>query len=307
MLVGVWYQNRGSFPTWKRRGIGTLIGYENEGIVGTAQLDGWCADARAAGLSYVLQGVPITQSHWNDGSCSGLLLLPDEPNGVGNAPASQMATNAAAVKAVAPNKPLWISLDGGRAMQQSDAELAAYCAVADVLMFDAYPLNYSGNPAGIPVIGQIADRIKKIAPTKMVVAVLEASNQDIGKQPWTLQNDATGTPLSPKLRAPTPAEFIQEVETAVAHNVGGVVYFPDKIGLGWEGFDGVVEAGLEGAMISEDAKLNAPPPVVTHTDTPTPTPAPVTPTPQPAPSGYTQAYVHLRSYDFGKTWRVVVP
>ena len=56
-------------------------------------------------------------------------------------------------------------------------------------------------------------------------------------QDWTKQNDSTGTPLSPKMRGPTPAEMQREVEVVLQHGANGIVYFPDKIGKSWESFD----------------------------------------------------------------------
>jgi hypothetical protein len=76
----------------------------------------------------------------------------------------------------------------------------------------------------------------------------------LNKQDWTKQNDASGTPLGPKMRAPTAAEMQQEINLAVQHGAEGIVYFPDQIGRGWEGFDGTTP-DLEAMMKQMNAQL----------------------------------------------------
>ena len=119
------------------------------------------------------------------------------------------------------------------------ADYQQYILGADVLGFDFYPFNGGWGTNGIATIADRLDKLKAWTNgQKKIYVFIECSDQNLRVQEWTKQNDATGTPLSPKMRGPTPAEMQKQVEIAIQHGAAGIIYFPDKIGKGWEAFDG---------------------------------------------------------------------
>jgi hypothetical protein len=231
----VWYQPPSSFQKWHDRGIKTLLGYENEGVIGTAQVDKYCASAKAAGFAYVLTAAAST--HWQDVECVGV-LMGDEPNaGGGKKTPVQFDAEAAGIR-TKTSKPIYVSLNAGAIVSQSDAEVSGYCRPADVICFFSYPINYGAGMGGCTEIVSSIAKIRRLAPGKQIVLITECSDQKISLQDWTAGNDATGTPLRPKMRGPTGAEMAAETQIALAMGASGIGYFPDVIGQRWEGFDG---------------------------------------------------------------------
>jgi hypothetical protein len=56
------------------------------------------------------------------------------------------------------------------------------------------------------------------------------------------------------MRCPTPDEFENEVNTAIAAGAKGVIYFPQKIGKNWEAFD-VTPDDVAARMTAVNVKL----------------------------------------------------
>lgn len=252
--IGAWYQPVSSFTKWKARGINTLIGYESQGnTVTKAQ---YLAAVKAAGLNVWLQWSAATPDDLTNPIVTGIINTPDEPDGVGAKTPAQMQAQYVTIRAALVkanrNLPVWIDFDGNKIPYNPASTYTAYAQGYDVAGEDVYPFNY----AVVGGISAITDRVHRLqqAGGKPVVAVLECSNQDINKQPWTAQNDSTGTPLGPKMRGLTAAEFTQEFNTAVAAGAVAIVYFPDQIGAGWEGYDGT-PADVAAAMTTANATL----------------------------------------------------
>lgn len=293
----VWSQPVYSFDKWKARGIENLFRWEDEG--GATSLDAFCAALKAKGLKVVLQDTGA--KHWNDEVCIGVFLGNDEFNVPGpkyQSPATIAALKVEIRKTTA--KDCYFSLNGGAVLSEDETELTAYCKSAEVLTFFHYPYNFGAGPGGVIQIGTIIDKLRRCAPGKPIVYIGECSNQGIGQQDWTKQNDSTGTPLSPKMHGPNPDEMAFEYGVAGAHGVDGIGYFPDRIGKWWEAFDGTTPECE--AVMKNISRRYVSPAASTVVYLPSTQPAPTS-----QPAGYGNAYVHMRTYDGGRTWRTVVP
>lgn len=273
-IIGVWYQPVDSFDKWKARGINTLVGYESNG--NTVSRDQWMAAARKAGFSYIVKPTGDPDDAKQDAADPNLLAWeqPDEPDGGGNLAPDAIIQNYKTWKAQAPRIPVFVNFDGARSFWRPASDYQQYCQGGDWIAFDDYVINRGGGPSAIPQLGERLDKFKEWAggpkSGKKFFVFIESSDQDLRQQDWTKQNDASGTPLAPKMRGPTADEMLQEIKQAVDHGASGIVYFPDQIGKGWEGFDGTTPE-VEAAMKQANAKLagasNASPPQGTPTPT----------------------------------------
>jgi hypothetical protein len=301
----VWYQPRDAFAKWKARGCVGLIGYESNG--GAVSLDQYLADANAAGLTVFVQSTVIRPEDYANPTVAGVLLLPDEPDAIGDVSPEMMqgfyVAVKAAMKAAGVDKPVLLNVDGNKIAFRSNDDYKAYAKACDWYCFDKYVFNFGGTD--VSILDRFARQLRadNDLPTDKVGACIETGDQLLSRQGWTQGNDATGTPLSPKMRGPTPDEFRSELETVTAAGVDFIIYFASQIGEGWVGFDGTtpeVEAVMRefaalpvGAVqgtggTSTPTPTPTPPPVVTPTTPKPPTPVPtatptVTPKPTPAP------------------------
>lgn len=249
--VCVWYQPISSFQKWHDRGVTTILGYESEnGVVSKQQ---WKQALKQAGLTGIIQSTALDPSDNTDPLIIGVMVAPDEPDGGGAKTPGQIVDTALNARQIAPNKPLGVNFDGNRIPWVSAATYAAYCSAVDFVCFDQYPFNYGCQTVqnAINAINYDVGKLKQAVGNRPIYVIAECSNQDIGKQDWTKQNDATGTPLSPKMRGPTVQEIILEWITFKRDGVAGVWWFPDMIGLGWEGFDGTQD-DASGALTALD-------------------------------------------------------
>jgi hypothetical protein len=258
-LIGVWYQPASSFQKWKDRGINTLIGYEGEG--GGVSRDAWMKAAREAGLYYIVKPIPQDPAQMKSDAADPNLLAweqPDEPDGGGNVPPDQIIANYKAWKAIAADKPVLLNFDGWKTQWRPPADYVEYCKGGDWLAFDYYIINRGEGPDNIKRIGERLDKLKEwsggAAARKKLLVFIECSDQNLKAQDWAQNNDATGKPPAPRMRCPTPDEMKQEVNIAIQHGASGIIYFPDRIGKGWENFDSV-PPDVESAMKELNAKL----------------------------------------------------
>jgi hypothetical protein len=283
-----WYQPIGAFATWKARGCDGLVGYESNG--GTVTLDQYLASAAAAGLTVFLQSTALRPQDLVDPRVEGVLLLPDEPDAVGATPPDVMQAAyqqlKAQMRAAGVDKPVLLNVDGNKIPWRSNDDYKAYAKACDWYCFDKYVTNFGGTAEDIHVLADFARQLRadNDLPTDKVGACIETGNQLLSRQPWTQANDATGTPLSPKMRGPTADEFRQELDAVNAAGVDFVIYFASVIGAGWVDFDGTtpeVEAVMKSyawpAPGAVSAATGAPTPTVTPTATPTVTPTPTPP------------------------------
>lgn len=230
----IWQQPESSFPTWFARGIDCLV-LPPQPTTGPA-LDSWCKSADKSHLGYILPGDGSAEAHYADARCVGVMIYPDEPNaghvGDPNYRSPGFMLDAAYALRGKTNKPLWISLGGWAIQYNKPAEVAAYCQCADVVSFDLYIINMGMGPGAIPKIGDLINTLA--ASSKRVVADVETSWQKI--PPGVMNPPVPGE----SYRAPTGAEFVDEVLTARNHNAD-VLYFSHISGGGsvpWQGFDG---------------------------------------------------------------------
>jgi hypothetical protein len=308
--VAVWYRPRAEFAAWRALGCNALLGYEADG---GATLDQYLGDAHAAGYVVYLQSSAVRPQDYANPAVAGIVLSPDEPDGVGNASPAAMQALSAAVKAsmaaAGVSKPIVVNFDGNRIPFRPEADYAEYCKAGDVIAFDYYPCNFGAGAAGIPHITDLAKKLTRLSGGKPVWACIETGDQLLSRQDWTQGNDATGTPLSPKMRGPTADEFRAEVQAALDGGVTGIVYFPDQIGAGWVGFDGTTDDVREvmrsfvTAPGAVSAATGTPTPTVTPTATPTVTP---TPTPPVIPAVTPLPWVWARDLKHGR-WNLWKP
>ena len=260
VVCAVYYQPSYNFAMLKARGINALMGFDHGA---NNSMDAWCALAQQAGLKYYLQCFqttspgaappvlplvvdPVAMAHQNDANLLGY-LMPDEPNGVGNLTAAQCQALYQAVKVAAPKVPVVINLDGGHIMQFGQAGTAPYLAACDIACFDHYPENYGSQD--IPNLKVIATDLKTWSGGKPVIEIFEAGDMNIKIQGW-----CAGTPLAAKMRGPTGGEMRSQVTTAHAGGVSGICWFQDRIGIGFENYDGT-NADEQAAMLSIDSAL----------------------------------------------------
>jgi hypothetical protein len=256
-IIGVWYQPTSSFQKWKDRGINTLIGYESEG--NSVTRDAWMKAAREAGLFYVAKPIADDPAQMKADLADPNLLAweqPDEPDGGGNVPPEQIVQNYKNWKKFG-DKPVLLNFDGWKTQWRPPSDYAKYCQGGDWIGFDYYIINRGEGPQNINKLGDRIDKLKQWSgggKNKKFLVFIECSDQNLKVQDWAQNNDATGSPPAPRMRCPTPDEMRKEVEVSLAHGASGIIYFPDMIGKGWEGFDGTT-AELESAMKQINAKL----------------------------------------------------
>lgn len=261
-IVGVWYQPVSSFPKWKARGINTLVGYEDEG--GAVTLDQYKQAAAVNGLFLILQSSVCRTQDYADPSVLAIMATPDEPDGVGNVAPADMATRYAATKLLTA-KPVFINFDGWKMQYRPPADYVAYCAAADWLGMDFYPVN-RGTSGAITQIGDRLDDLGLYGKGKPRIAFIETSDQDLRVQAWAL--DTTWGPApAVTMRGPTSAEVTSEVTLAVAHGATAIVYFADQIGMNFEGYDGT-PADVAATITTLSDGLTAAPPTTKPTTAP---------------------------------------
>jgi Beta-galactosidase/PEP-CTERM motif len=241
--IGVFAQPVPSFDKWKSRGINTLFQYEpqvNAQGVPTATMEQWSKAAADRQLYYTR--LPSANPA-NDLQEKYLLAWtqhdePDlenhDPNPARNIDIYQN------LKAIGPNKPVWINFAGNH-VTPAGANYTEWVKSGDWLSHDWYPFNANPTRYPIDLIGQGIDKLRadsKGVPKKFF-AVIESSNQKLNS-------------LS---RAPTTDEFRGEIWEAIVHGAGGIVYFPQKIGGGFQYDD--TPANLVIEMQNQNAKIKS--------------------------------------------------
>jgi hypothetical protein len=226
----IWNQPLRTMAAWKAQGIDTLWGY----VPDNATLDDYLGGAKQSGLSIVLQHNYITPeiAAKYKGLIIGIASGPDEPDSGGNTPASVMISQYQSLKAQYSDLPIYINFDAHRFPYVQPSEYIEYCKAGDVLAYDFYPLNATGNPLNIPLLGEFTKDLKVWGNGKPVVAFIETDNQDLSLAPYI-----KGSPLESKVRGPKPDEFELEIRTVIDAGVDGIAYFPDDIGAGWISFN----------------------------------------------------------------------
>jgi hypothetical protein len=128
----------------------------------------------------------------------------------------RIAEQYAAKQAADPSRPMYLNLTSGFFEPYRKLPLdayRAYCASADIVGFDHYPIYGWGRPDRIHEIAQATAALRQIAGEgKPVWVILEVTN---GGQ-WVRDD----------MRAPTPEEIRAEVWMAIINGATGIGYFP---------------------------------------------------------------------------------
>jgi hypothetical protein len=216
------FQPSSSFPTWKARGINTVVR-----VPSTEGLEPWTAAARAIGFKMIRDARPDPRADANE---TNLLAwhIADEPDcGIPNqfgecqmvdARIRQIEDRYNALKAIAPNFPVFPNLTGGLVQDPGDvlcnglgdtgALLDGYPRLlhaSDWVSHDHYPVLLN-QPLGST--GDIIDKLTRWAPGAPQFAYVEASA------------------IAPGSREPTVDEFRGEIWNAIVHGARGIFYFP---------------------------------------------------------------------------------
>jgi hypothetical protein len=144
------------------------------------------------------------------------------------------------LKAIGPNKPVWINFAGTHITPQG-ANYTEWAKTGDWLSMDWYPFNLNPGRYQIDLIGRALDKLRldsKGVPKKYF-AVIESSNQQ----------------LNSMSRAPTTDEFRGEIWEAIVHGAGGILYFPQQIGGGFQ-YD-ATPANLVAEMQANNARIKS--------------------------------------------------
>jgi hypothetical protein len=288
-IIGVWAQPRrgsvhmrdGRYKTidhalWKSRGINTLVGYEagpsfkvtKDPATGETTVTGdspgvWTASARNAGLKVIREPVTNGDIPTRDSNTDPLnieklkadydankdiltaWMHADEPDLKGTAP-SWLLPRYQAMKQAVPTLPVKLNFVGNFVGTVGRGPIyQSYAHVADWLSHDTYPANNNQLAAGqiTDIIGRRADLLHDWSAGKPEMVYIECSDQHL--------------PGGTNRRGPTPGEMRAQIWDAVIHGVQGVLYFPQRIGGGFNYDNMSVESPeLEPEMIANNKLLS---------------------------------------------------
>jgi hypothetical protein len=240
-VIGVWSQPHWSFDKWKGRGINTVVGYES--LSGTVSIDKFSQEAVNKGL-YMIRH-PNWADPSKDRAYRNLLawMHNDEPDYRYVAP-DKIVADYRKLKAVDPNKPVFVNFSGGSALWHygayGEADYKKWIAGADWISNDLYPITAHNRPWELDAPGEAVDLLSRWSGGKRQFAVIEASDQELPGR----QEPYPGV---------TPDQFRAEVFNAVISGATGIIYFPQRIGKGFL-FD-AMNTGVEAEMKKVNARL----------------------------------------------------
>jgi hypothetical protein len=242
-VIGVWSQPHWSFDKWKGRGINTVVGYES--LSGTVSVDKFSQEALKRNL-YMIRH-PNWQDPSKDRAYKNLLawMHNDEPDYRYIAP-DKLVADYRKLKAVDPNKPVFVNFNGGGALwgygPYKEADYKKWMAGADWISQDLYPITAHNRPWELDAPGEAVDLLSKWSGGKRQFAVIEASDQELPGR----QEAYPGV---------NPDQFRAEVFNAVISGATGIIYFPQRIGKGFL-FDDM-KPNVEAEMKKTNARLAA--------------------------------------------------
>jgi hypothetical protein len=220
-VIGVWSQPHWSFDKWKSRGINTVVGYES--MSGTVSVDKFSQEALNKGL-YMIRH-PNWQDPSKDRAYKNLLawMHNDEPD-YKHVPADQIIADYKKLKAVDPNKPVFVNLAGSMALwgygDLREADYKKLMTGADWISNDLYPITAHNRSWELDAPGEAVELLSRWSGGKRQFAVIEASDQE-------LPDRALAYP------GVNPDQFRAEVFNAVISGATGIIYFPQRIGKGF--------------------------------------------------------------------------
>ena len=253
-LIGVWSQPASLFPTWRKRGINTIVGYQADPTV-FPSVDGskftaWDAELGEQGLFTIR--VPARSSLALENSDPRLLAIaqPDEPD-INGVPGATLLQNYTQYHTGAPSKPVLLDFSGGTIYTKYPTNQATYIAdspAGDWISNDIYPVSGWNRPDWIDLLqtpmilgaapGGIDDNLRSFNPGKPEYNYIESSNQCL-IYCW---------------RAPTPDEMRGEIWDSVVHGARGIWYFPQQVDYGFQ-FD-ATPPNLVSEMTRQNARLS---------------------------------------------------
>jgi hypothetical protein len=246
-IIGVWYQPKENFQTWKDRGVNTLVGFERNGTTTTRSQ--WIDAARALGMFYIIRPTGVTSDFQTDMQDPYLLAweqYPDEPDGAGSTPAYIINANYSQWKSQG-SKPIFMNLDGARFQYSKQSDYQGYIQGADWIGLDYYVINRGEGPENLNNLGKAIDTLKSwvasAGVSKKIYVFIESSDQNLKVSGYF-----------PTGRGPTADEMKQEITIATSHGANGIMYFPDIIGRNFEAYDGT-PADVAAAMTSINTSL----------------------------------------------------
>jgi hypothetical protein len=240
-VIGVWQQPTNSFDKWKGRGINTMVGYE--GLSGTVSNETWSAAAVNKGLYMIRQANADPRK---DIGQKNLLawMLPDEPDYHNTSYQTPLAQYNA-LKAVDKNIPVFENFSGSSALWHygnwGEADYKNYLKSADWVSNDLYPMNAHNRPSALDAPGQAVQLLSNWSGGKRQFAVIEASDQQLPGKEY-------GYP------GPTADQFRAEVFNAIISGATGIIYFPQRIGDGFN-FD-AMNSSVEAEMKKTNGRIS---------------------------------------------------
>jgi hypothetical protein len=236
-VIGVWSQPAWSMDKWKGRGINTMVGYES--LSGTVSNEAWSSAAVSKGL-YMIRQANATAS--KDVGQKNLLawMLNDEPD-YHNTPYQTPLNQYNALKAVDRNRPVFENFSGSSALWHygnwGEADYKNYLKSADWVSNDLYPVTAHNRPWALDAPGQAVATLANWSGGKRQFAVLEASDQQLPGVQYAY----------PGVNAD---QFRAEVFNSIISGATGIIYFPQRIGGGFN-FD-----AMNSTVAAEMTKTN---------------------------------------------------
>ena len=240
-VIGVWSQPAWSFDKWKGRGINTMVGYE--GLSGTVSNEAWSSAAVSKGL-YMIRQANATPS--KDISQKNLLawMLNDEPD-FHNTPYQTVVSNYQKLKAADSKIPVMVNFSGSSALWHygnwGEADYKNYMKGADWISNDLYPMNAHNRPSALDAPGKAVETLANWSGGKRQLAVIEASDQQLPGKEYAYPGV-------------TSDQFRAEVFNAIISGATGIIYFPQRIGDGFN-FD-AMNSSVEGEMKKTNSRIS---------------------------------------------------
>jgi hypothetical protein len=223
--LGVWAEYASSFPTWRARGINTVVGVPTDPLppqIPADTIDGWTNAANCVGTPNCTKlkmiRVPRANASQDTGETNLLnWLIVDEPEI--NSDLATVTSRYDSLKLIPNGRPISVDFVGlyvfdpgadccggpGDYPGAATTFYPNYLKKDDWIFHDFYPVNFG---ADIRTVARTIDKLARWSSKPQFVFV-EASPQVYG----------VGTP------GPTPGELRAEIWLAIIHGARGITYF----------------------------------------------------------------------------------
>lgn len=218
--LGPWMQPTSSFAYWKDLGMNTMIE-----VPQGHDIAAWSAAARAQGLKYIR--VPQSNPVLDKGDNSLLAWAQHDEPELHLIPASDIQATYRQLKAVDPNKPVYLNMIGGQNHLDRPDFYNPYIAGTDWFSADYYPIN-NGWDNDIFDVGDSVTKMRKLVNDQKPVFSFVETNDFNPSDTKPGANGANGDK-----RGPTPDEVRAEIWVSIIRGARGVFYFPIQVGGGF--------------------------------------------------------------------------